>query len=79
MREGKPCNLNLMGHSFLIELSLEKQGKNVAVEVNDIFAEYMGDADEHHSLYDENEDFQQMISAEDIDQNGNIIKNSKKE
>ena len=29
----------------------------MAVEVNDIFAEYMGDADEHHSLYDENEDF----------------------
>lgn len=46
-----------MGHSFIIELSLEKEGKNVAVEVNDIFAEYMGDADEHHSLYDENEDF----------------------
>lgn len=33
----------------------------------------MGDADEHVNRYDEDEDLEEMISAEDIDGNGNII------
>ncbi len=68
-----------MGNCFIIQLFLEKEGKNVLKEINDILTNYMGDADQNNSLYDDNEDFEQMISADDIDQNGNIIKANKNE
>ena len=36
-------------------------------EVHDIFVNYMGDADENKSRFDEDEDMGEMISADDID------------
>ena len=63
-----------MGYSFSISIDFGNQGKNVLKEVHDIFTNYMGDADDDRvSKYDEDQDFQQMISADDIDENGNII------
>lgn len=53
----KPANLALNGTSFTITLDLSKLGKNVVKEVNDIMVNYMGEADERHSKYDEDEDF----------------------
>jgi hypothetical protein len=74
VREGKPCNLTLTGNCFIVELFLNNEGKNVQKELNDILTSYMGDADDHQSRYDEDEDFEQMISADDIDENGNVIR-----
>jgi hypothetical protein len=34
-----------MGNCFIIQLFLEKEGKNVLKEINDILTNYMGDAD----------------------------------
>lgn len=50
-------NVSLIGHSFTVNIDFGKEGKNVLKEVHDIFVEYMGDADDHKSKFDEDEDF----------------------
>jgi len=67
LREGNPCNINLTGNCFIVEICLQNEGKNVLKELNDIIADYMGEADEQRNRYDENEDLSHMISAENID------------
>lgn len=66
-------NAQLQGQVFTLTVDFEKEGKNVLKEVHDIAIGYMGDADDHLSRYDEDEEFEKMISADDIDENGNII------
>lgn len=63
----QPTNLTLNGASFTVTLDLSKLGTNVVKEVNDLLVNFMGEADERNSKYDEDEDFSEMISADDID------------
>jgi hypothetical protein len=73
IKSNSPGNLNLTGSSFTVTLDLTTFGLNVVKEINDIMVNYMGEANERTSQYDEDEDFAEMISADDIDENGNII------
>lgn len=46
---------------------------NVLKEVHNLLTEKMNEADENNSRYDDDQDFSEMISADQIDQMGNII------
>ena len=60
-------NIILSGASYTVSIDLSKLGANVLKEIHDLMVGYMGDANDRISNYEEDDEFAEMISADNID------------
>lgn len=60
-------NIILSGSSYTVSLDLSKLGVNVLKQIHDLMVGYMGDANDRISNYEEDDEFAEMISADNID------------
>ncbi len=60
-------NIILSGASYTVSIDLSKLGVNVLKEIHDLMVGYMGDANDRISNYEEDDEFAEMISADNID------------
>lgn len=71
MREGQGGNYLLNSGCWTVTIDLQNYGGNVMKEVHDLLVGHLGD--QEGSKYDEDEQLDEMICAEDIDSDGEII------